>query len=54
MTDVQFGIEFFGQRDTIGYGMIGKIGKVCGTKNIFHLYSHDTFSFLLNLTDFNP
>jgi hypothetical protein len=43
MTDVQFGIEFFGQRNTIRYGKIGKIGKVRGAKDISHLYSHGSF-----------
>ncbi len=44
VTNIELGIELFGEGNTIGYRMIGKIGKVRGTKNIFHLYSHGTFS----------
>jgi hypothetical protein len=44
VTNIEFSIELFSQRYAIGYRMVGKIGKVRGTKNIFHLYSHGTFS----------
>jgi hypothetical protein len=47
MANVQFGIELSGQCNAIGDGTIRKIGKVRGTKDIFHLYSHGHTSPLL-------